>query len=159
MDLKMYLSIIKKHVVFGTNAIEKASHDPVVANNTSPKKEFEEVLEDALLNPNSKKAVGVHVHNNGKYGHGITLWGAAFDEEKNVIAIYVCDNNDKENRIFTYGIYYKEDIYAYDPEGNVRVYPYLINYNTNMKLNNYVGTLVTLDKGDVQWQRWLDKNK
>jgi len=144
--------------VFGKNENENENNDPVVAKNTYTKKEFEEVLEDALLNPNSKKAVGVHVHNNGKYGHGITLWGAAFDEEKNVIAIYVCDNNDRENRIFTYGIYYKEDIYADDPEGNVRVYPYLINYNTNMKLNNYVGTLITLDKGEAQWKKWFDKN-
>jgi len=133
-------------------------NDPVVAKSTSTKKEFEEVLKDALLNPDSKKAVGVHVHNEGKYGHGITLWGAAFDEEKNVIAIYVCDNNDKENRIFTYGIYYKSDIYADDPEGIARVYPYLINYNTNMKLDKYVGTLVTLDKGDVQWKKWFDEN-
>ena len=145
--------------VFGKNENENENNDPVVAKNTYTKEEFEDVLKDALLNPNSKKAVGVHVHNNGKYGHGITLWGAAFDEEKNVIAIYVCDNNDRENRIFTYGIYYKEDIYADDPEGVVRVYPYLINYNTNMKLNNYVGTLITLDKGEAQWKKWFDKNK
>ena len=144
--------------IFGKNENENENNDPVVAKNTYTKEEFEDVLKDALLNPNSKKAVGVHVHNNGKYGHGITLWGAAFDEEKNVIAIYVCDNNDRENRIFTYGIYYKEDIYADDPEGVVRVYPYLINYNTNMKLNNYVGTLITLDKGEAQWKKWFDEN-
>ena len=144
--------------VFGKNENEDESNDPVVAKNTYTKEEFEDVLKDALLNPNSKKAVGVHVHNNGKYGHGITLWGAAFDEEKNVIAIYVCDNNDRENRIFTYGIYYKDDIYADDPEGIVRVYPYLINYNTNMKLNKYVGTLITLDKGEAKWKEWFDKN-
>ena len=144
--------------VFGKNENENENNDPVTVKNTYTKKEFEDVLKDALLNLNSQKAVGVHVHNNGKYGHGITLWGAAFDEEKNVIAIYVCDNNDKENRIFTYGIYYKDDIYADDPTGTSKVYPYLINYNTNMKLDKYVGTLVTLDKAEVQWQDWLSKH-
>ncbi|MGP1439732.1 MAG: IdeS/Mac family cysteine endopeptidase [Treponema sp.] len=133
-------------------------NDPAVARTTPTKKEFEEVLKDALLNPDSKKAVGVHVHDEGKYGHAITLWGAAFDEEKNVIAIYVCDNNDRENRIFTYGIYYKSDIYADDPEGIVRVYPYLINYNINKKLDKYVGMLITLDKGEAKWKEWFDKN-
>lgn len=134
-------------------------NDPVVAEGTYTKKIFEDILKDALLNPNSKKAVGVHVHDEGKYGHGITLWGAAFDDEENVIAIYVCDNNFKPNRIFTYGIYYKGDIYADDPEGQTNVYPYLINYTINQKINRYVGTLVTLDLGEAQWKEWLDKNK
>ena len=134
-------------------------NDPVVAEGTYTKKIFEDILKDALLNPNSKKAVGVHVHDEGKYGHGITLWGAAFDEEENVIAIYVCDNNFKPNRIFTYGIYYKSDIYADDPEGETNVYPYLINYAINKKINRYVGTLVTLDKGDALWKKWFDANQ
>ena len=137
--------------VFG----KEEGKDPVAAEGTYTKKIFEDILKDALLNPNSKKAVGVHVHDEGKYGHGITLWGAAFDEEKNVIAIYVCDNNFQPNRIFTYGIYYKGDIYADDPEGKTNVYPYLIDYKINKRINRYVGTLVTLDKGEEQWKKWL----
>ncbi|WP_252722722.1 IdeS/Mac family cysteine endopeptidase [Treponema sp. Marseille-Q4132] len=140
--------------VFG----KEEGKDPVAAEGTYTKKIFEKILKDALLNPNSKKAVGVHVHDEGKYGHGITLWGAAFDEEENVIAIYVCDNNFQPNRIFTYGIYYKGDIYADDPEGETNAYPYLINYAINKRINRYVGTLVTLDKGEAQWQAWLDAN-
>ena len=134
-------------------------NDPVVAESTYTKKIFEDILKGALLEPNSKKAVGVHVHDEGKYGHGITLWGAAFDEEENVIAIYVCDNNFQPNRIFTYGIYYKGDIYADHSAGETNVYPYLINYAINKKINRYVGTLVTLDKGETQWKKWLDANQ
>ncbi|MGI5115680.1 IdeS/Mac family cysteine endopeptidase [Treponema sp. SP13] len=140
--------------VFG----KEEGKDPVAAEGTYTKKIFEDILKDALLNPNSKKAVGVHVHDEGKYGHGITLWGAAFDEEENVIAIYVCDNNFQPNRIFTYGIYYKGDIYADDPKGETNVYPYLIDYKINKKINRYVGTLVTLDKGEAQWQKWLNSH-
>ena len=136
--------------VFG----KEEGKDPVAAEGTYTKKIFEKILKGALLNPNSKKAVGVHVHDEGKYGHAITLWGAAFDEEENVIAIYVCDNNFQPNRIFTYGIYYKGDIYADDPEGETNVYPYLINYAINKRINRYVGTLVTLDKGEAQWEEW-----
>lgn len=136
--------------VFG----KEEGKDPVVAEGTYTKKIFEKILKGALLNPNSKKAVGVHVHDEGKYGHAITLWGAAFDEEENVIAIYVCDNNFQPNRIFTYGIYYKGDIYADDPEGETNVYPYLIDYKINKRINRYVGTLVTLDKGEAQWEEW-----
>ena len=136
--------------VFG----KEEGKDPVVAEGTYTKKIFEDILKGALLNPNSKKAVGVHVHDEGKYGHAITLWGAAFDEEENVIAIYVCDNNFQPNRIFTYGIYYKGDIYADDPGGETNVYPYLINYAINKRINRYVGTLVTLDKGEAQWEEW-----
>lgn len=136
--------------VFG----KEEGKNPVAAEGTYTKKIFENILKDALLNPNSKKAVGVHVHDEGKYGHGITLWGAAFDEEENVIAIYVCDNNFQPNRIFTYGIYYKGDIYADDPEGETNVYPYLINYAINKRINRYVGTLVTLDKGESRWAEW-----
>ena len=136
--------------VFG----KEEGKDPVAAEGTYTKKIFEDILKGALLNPNSKKAVGVHVHDEGKYGHAITLWGAAFDEEENVIAIYVCDNNFQPNRIFTYGIYYKGDIYADDPEGETNVYPYLINYAINKRINRYVGTLVTLDKGEAQWEEW-----
>lgn len=140
--------------VFG----KEEGKDPVAAEGTYTKKIFEKILKGALLNPNSKKAVGVHVHDEGKYGHGITLWGAAFDEEENVIAIYVCDNNFQPNRIFTYGIYYKGDIYADDPEGETNVYPYLIDYKINKRINRYVGTLVTLDKGEAQWEEWKRNN-
>ncbi|MGP1439023.1 MAG: IdeS/Mac family cysteine endopeptidase [Treponema sp.] len=130
-------------------------NNPIYAKHTYTKKEFEEVLKEALA-PNSKKAIGVHIHDNSSYGHAITLWGAAFDEDQNVIAIYVCDNNFEPNRIFTYGIYYQKDIYA-DYNEDVRIWPYLINYTINQALKNrYVGTLITLDKGETQWQRWFD---
>lgn len=61
------------------------------------------------------------------YGHAITLWGAAFDEDDNIIAIYVVDNNFAENRIFPYGIHYQKDIYADNTENS----PYLFNFLNN----------------------------
>ncbi|QTQ12444.1 Ig-like domain-containing protein [Treponema parvum] len=109
------------------------------------KVEFETAITEAL---NSKKAIGLHMRgtNGGKdYAHGITLWGAVFDEEENIIAIYVVDNNHTENRIFPYGIYYRDGR------------PYIFNYpNNDFATNRYVGEVITLDKGEELWQDWFD---
>jgi len=111
------------------------------------KVEFETAITEAL---NSKKAIGLHMRGTkgGKdYAHGITLWGAVFDEEENIIAIYVVDNNHKENRIFPYGIYYRDGL------------PYIFNYpNNDFATNRYVGEVITLDKGEELWQEWFGKN-
>ncbi|WP_210121820.1 IdeS/Mac family cysteine endopeptidase [Treponema parvum] len=109
------------------------------------KLEFEKTITEAL---NSKKAIGLHMRGTkgGKdYAHGITLWGAVFDEEGNIIAIYVVDNNHTENRIFPYGIYYRDGL------------PYIFNYpNNDFATNRYVGEVITLDKGEELWQEWFD---
>ena len=94
----------------------------------------------------SKKAIGITLEGskgtNG-YAHAITLWGAAFDEEGNIIVIYVVDNNFTPNRVFPYGIYYKEGL------------PYLFNYPNNAPVSNkHVGEVTTLDKGEAQWAEW-----
>ena len=136
---------------------------PVARVTIRTKKEFEDTLKAGL---NSKKAVGLN-----RYGaqdntqHAITLWGAAFDEDDNIIAIYVVDNNDVPNRVFTYGIRYQNgvDIYA-EPESDqnnpLRFNPYFFNYSSNsLSSNHCIGEIITLDKGEAQWKEWLDKNK
>lgn len=124
------------------------------------KKEFENTIKDAL---NSEKAVGLNRYGVDTSQHAITLWGAAFDEDDNIIAIYVVDNNDVPNRVFPYGIWYKKgvDIYAesepeIDQNDPHRFNPYFINYSNNSyNANYYIGEITTLDKGEAQWQAWL----
>lgn len=124
-------------------------HTPIERKGAYTKREFEETLKNAL---NSPKAIGLNIHGHG-YGHAITLWGAAFDEEGNVIAIYVVDNNFKDNEIFPYGIYYKKDIYT-DYDEN---WPYLFNFGSNVAdKDKHVGEITTLDKGEAQWKEWLN---
>lgn len=119
---------------------------PIVVKRIHDKFDFESTITEAL---DSQKAIGLNIEgskeNGHAYAHAITLWGAAFDEEKNIIAIYVVDNNFKENRIFPYGIYYKDGR------------PYLFSYfgNAFNKLK-YVGEVVTLDKGEEFWKEWFD---
>ena len=130
-------------------------NNPIETKGIYTRQEFNDVLKKALAS-DSKKAVGINIHGDATYGHAITLWGAAFDEEENVIAIYVCDNNFKPNRVFTYGIYYQKDIYT-DADGNV---PYLIHYANNFyDKKKHVGEITTLDKGEAQWKAWLDANQ
>ena len=135
---------------------------PVARVTIRTKKEFEDTLKAAL---NSEKAVGLN-----RYGaedttqHAITLWGAAFDEEDNIIAIYVVDNNDVPNRVFTYGIQYQNgvDIYAEPVEDQnkpLKFNPYFFNYSSNsLSSNHCIGEIITLDKGETQWQDWLSKH-
>ncbi|EMB25660.1 IdeS/Mac family cysteine endopeptidase [Treponema denticola] len=121
---------------------------PIKVETVDGKDSFNKIISNAL---ESKKAIGINIWGSKgekDYAHAITLWGAAFDEEENILAIYVVDNNFEENRIFPYGIWYKEGK------------PYLFNYGVNNFVENrYVGQVTTLDKGEAQWKEWLDKNK
>ena len=138
------------------------SNTPIELVTIRTKKEFEGTLKAAL---NAKKAVGLN-----RYGaqdntqHAITLWGAAFDEDDNIIAIYVVDNNDVPNRVFTYGIQYQDgvDIYAepdYEHNDRLRYNPYFFNYSNNsLSKNHCIGEIITLDKGEDQWAEWKRNN-
>ena len=127
------------------------------------KKEFETTLKAAL---ESQKAVGLNRYGTDGTQHAITLWGAAFDEDNNIIAIYVGDNNDVSNKIVPYGIWYKEkvDIYAetepvIDSNDPHYFNPYFFNYSNNSyNDNHYVGQIITLDKGEDQWAEWKRNN-
>ena len=120
---------------------------PIKVETVTDQTSFNEIISKAL---ESKKAIGIDIWGSkgvNDYAHAITLWGAAFDEEGNIIAIYVVDNNFAPNRIFPYGIWYKEDK------------PYLFNYGVNgFVQNRYVGRVTTLDKGEAQWEEWRRNN-
>ena len=128
------------------------SKTPIKAEGIYNKADFNRVIAEAL---DSKKAIGINIEGSKgeglAYGHAITLWGAGFDEEGNILIIYVVNNNFKENRIYPYGIYYKDG-----EDGR----PYLFNYPNNVAdKHKYVGQVTTLDKGEELWKEWLDKNK
>ena len=134
------------------------SKDNNIVNVKTPhsKKEFERILKEAF---NSKKAIGLDTHDGGGNLHAITLWGAAFDEDENIIAIYIADNNNPNNEMITYGIRYQKDIYEENEEENN--YPYLINYAVKKSIINidkWIDRITTLDKGETQWQAWSNSN-
>ncbi|MGP1577400.1 MAG: IdeS/Mac family cysteine endopeptidase, partial [Treponema sp.] len=120
---------------------------PIERTNVHDKAGFNKIISNAL---DSEKAIGIDIwgtKGGNEYGHAITLWGAAFDEEENIIAIYVVDNNFAANRIFPYGIWYKEGK------------PYLFNYGVNQFVKDrYVGQVTTLDKGEAQWKAWQNNH-
>ena len=134
------------------------SKDNNIVNVETPhsKKEFERILKEAF---NSKKAIGLDTHDGGGNLHAITLWGAAFDGDENIIAIYIADNNNPNNEMITYGIRYQKDIYEENEEENN--YPYLINYAVKKSIINidkWIDRITTLDKGESQWQAWSNSN-
>ncbi|MGI5069541.1 Ig-like domain-containing protein [Treponema pectinovorum] len=134
------------------------SKDNNIVNLETPhsKKEFERILKEAF---NSKKAIGLDTRDGRGNLHAITLWGAAFDGDENIIAIYIADNNNPNNEMITYGIRYQKDIYEENEEENN--YPYLINYAVKKSIINidkWIDRITTLDKGEKQWQKWLNEN-
>lgn len=114
------------------------------------KTEFEKVIKTALK---SQKAVGLALRKDrDSYWHGITLWGAAFDSEDNIIAVYVADSNDKRNLINTFGIHYKN--------GGNRGNPYILRYDLNhYDQVLYIDTVFTLDKGEEGFQRFFETQR
>ena len=121
------------------------------------------MLKEAL---ESKKAIGINLDKSSGEAHAITLWGAAFDEDNNIIAVYVVDNNDgANNMVFPYGIRYQDGVDIYTEADIHNPYydqhhfkPYLFNFSANAKMDYYIGEITTLDKGEAQWQDWLSKN-
>ena len=57
---------------------------------------------------------------------------------------------------------WKKDIYediAVDENNQFLLNPYLTSYTSNYNdPNKYIGEIVTLDKGEEQWKKWLDDN-
>ena len=134
------------------------SKDNNIVNVETPhsKKEFERILKEAF---NSKKAIGLDTRDGRGNLHAITLWGAAFDGDENIIAIYIADNNNPNNEMITYGIRYQKNIYEENEEENN--YPYLINYAVKKSIINidkWIDRITTLDKGESQWQAWSNSN-
>ena len=134
------------------------SKDNNIVNVETPhsKKEFERILKEAF---NSKKAIGLDTRDGRGNLHAITLWGAAFDGDENIIAIYIADNNNPNNEMITYGIRYQKNIYEENEEENN--YPYLINYAVKKSIINidkWIDRITTLDKGEEQWQAWSNSN-
>ena len=134
------------------------SKDNNIVNVETPhsKKEFERILKESF---NSKKAIGLDTRDGRGNLHAITLWGAAFDGDENIIAIYIADNNNPNNEMITYGIRYQKNIYEENEEENN--YPYLINYAVKKSIINidkWIDRITTLDKGEEQWQKWRDAN-
>ena len=134
------------------------SKDNNIVNVETPhsKKEFERILKESF---NSKKAIGLDTRDGRGNLHAITLWGAAFDGDENIIAIYIADNNNPNNEMITYGIRYQKNIYEENEEENN--YPYLINYAVKKSIINidkWIDRITTLDKGESQWQAWSNSN-
>ncbi|MGI0529840.1 IdeS/Mac family cysteine endopeptidase [Treponema socranskii] len=136
------------------------ANTPIKRERIYTKKLFEDMLKDAL---GSKKAIGINLDKSSGEAHAITLWGAAFDGDNNIIAVYVVDNNDgANNMVFPYGIRYKDEVDIYIEADIHNPYydqhhfkPYLFNFSANAKMDYYIGEITTLDKGEAQWAEWF----
>lgn len=133
------------------------THDtsPINIERCETKKEFEQLMNKALDN---KRAIGIFWQGskgNRPYQHAVTCWGAAYDEDNNIICLYIAESNLTEAVLYPFGVRYKGNIYE-EAEKNRT---YMFNYALSKPENIYIDGLTTLDKGEAQWKEWLDKNK
>ena len=132
------------------------THDtsPITIERCETKNEFEQLMNKALDN---KRAIGIFWQGskgNRPYQHAVTCWGAAYDEDNNIICLYIAESNLTEAVLYPFGVRYKGNIYE-EAEKNRT---YMFNYTLGKPENIYIDGLTTLDKGEEQWKAWQDKN-
>ena len=133
------------------------THDtsPITIERCETKKEFEQLMNKALDN---KRAIGIFWQGskgNKPYQHAVTCWGAAYDEDNNIICLYIAESNLTEAVLYPFGVRYKGNIYE-EAEKNRT---YMFNYALGKPENIYIDGLTTLDKGETQWKQWLDTHQ
>ena len=129
------------------------THDtsPITIERCETKNEFEQLMNKALDN---KRAIGIFWQGskgNRPYQHAVTCWGAAYDEDNNIICLYIAESNLTEAVLYPFGVRYKDNIYE-EAEKNRT---YMFNYALGKPENIYIDGLTTLDKGEEQWKAWL----
>ncbi len=129
------------------------THDtsPITIERCETKAEFEQLMNKALDN---KRAIGIFWQGskgNKPYQHAVTCWGAAYDEDNNIICLYIAESNLLEAVLYPFGVRYKGNIYE-EAEKNRT---YMFNYALGKPENIYIDGLTTLDKGEEQWKAWL----
>ena len=129
------------------------THDtsPITIERCETKNEFEQLMNKALDN---KRAIGIFWQGskgNKPYQHAVTCWGAAYDEDNNIICLYIAESNLTEAVLYPFGVRYKGNIYE-EAEKNRT---YMFNYALGKPENIYIDGLTTLDKGEEQWKAWL----
>ena len=135
---------------------------PIHIDRCETKQEFETIVNTAL---DSKRAIGVFwqgFKGNKQYKHAVTCWGAAYDEDNNIICLYIGDSNEKIPALYPFGVQYKNDIYGpqLDQYGNIIPNKaYMLNYGLSKKENIYIDGFTTLDLGEAQWEAWLNTHQ
>ena len=132
---------------------------PILIERCETKKEFETQLNAALDN---KRAIGVFWEGTKgrQYKHAVTCWGAAYDEDNNIICLYIAESNLLAPVLYPFGVRYEKDIYVEnDSSGNpIKNQAYMFNYELSKPENIYIDGFTTLDLGEAQWQKWLAKH-
>ena len=130
------------------------THDtsPITIERCETKAEFEQLMNKALDN---KRAIGIFWQGskgNKPYQHAVTCWGAAYDEDNNIICLYIAESNLTEAVLYPFGVRYQGNIYE-EAEKNRT---YMFNYALGKPENIYIDGLTTLDLGEAQWKEWFD---
>lgn len=116
------------------------------------KERFNEIIKDALDN---KKGIG-GVIGDVTSSHAVTFWGAEFDSDGFISAIYMADNNDRDlfesNGV---GCVRIEIVYVV-LEGTATQTNYKLGYIPDDSKSFPINRIVTLDLGEERWREFLN---
>jgi len=124
---------------------------PINTERCETKKEFERSMNEAF---DKGRAIGLFwkgSKGDKPYQHAVTCWGAAYDEDNNIICLYIAESNLTEPALYPYGVQYRGNIYDEPAENRT----YMYNYYLSKPENIYVDSITTLDLGEEQWAEWL----
>jgi len=124
---------------------------PINTERCETKKEFERIMNEAF---DKGRAIGLFwkgFKGDKPYQHAVTCWGAAYDEDNNIICLYIAESNLTEPALYPYGVQYRGNIYDEPAENRT----YMYNYYLSKPENIYVDSITTLDLGEEQWAEWL----
>ncbi|WP_066675018.1 IdeS/Mac family cysteine endopeptidase [Clostridium septicum] len=101
-------------------------------------------------------ALGISHKTIAVYDHIITLWGASFDEDGNIIGIYTTDSDDKDDEISN-GVLYGMRYYKVVKDSNGRAR--LTTYNgKDINMGAKTVDLFYLSLERDQWEKYFNEN-
>lgn len=105
-----------------------------------------EQLRTVLTSAFDKNAGIAITHSMGNILHVVTLYGAEFDDNGDVCAIYVADSDDNRHLVFRYGVGYDTDNLAY-----------FYNTDPNQPMNKRPKQIYTLLQGQEHWNAYFNR--
>ncbi|MCV3743457.1 IdeS/Mac family cysteine endopeptidase [Ureaplasma sp. ES3154-GEN] len=121
--------------------------------------QFSKLVKDSI---NNKKAMGLVFNMTSTYAHIVNVWGADFDANNRIVALYISDGDDKGNTMNyndkSQAVGLKRLLIHYNENGtNMRISSYKKDKNTGKIHGKRVLYLYTLDSGAAEWEMYFTR--
>lgn len=109
------------------------------------RQEFKSRIQDALDNDNALAVILEPKGNIPDKLHVVTVWGVEFDGDKNIVALWTSDSNDRNSHIVKFGVHYRNG------------QPCKINYGApNDQGDTKITDVIVMKNAKKEFKTWLD---